>query len=171
MGWTNKEEEHLIELLKQDLTSTQIASFFPDKTRNAIIGKVARMNLELPNSGSKASVRRKRGFRTRKQSNQDRQTLSRIASPKRKIVEKKPEPYRPLNGVGVPFFDRAPKQCAWPLWGLDALPEDKHVCGQPIAENGGQPYCEHHHKINRSQRTDQYGSPYPWMRNSRTAAA
>jgi hypothetical protein len=31
----------------------------------------------------------------------------------------------------LPFLDRAPGQCAWPLWGEDTPRAERQVCGAP----------------------------------------
>ena len=46
MSWTPEREEKLKELWKKGYTGSQIASFLGNTTRNAVIGKVHRLNLE-----------------------------------------------------------------------------------------------------------------------------
>ena len=46
MGWTTEKEGKLKELWKKGLTASQIASTLGDTTRNAVIGKAHRLNLE-----------------------------------------------------------------------------------------------------------------------------
>ena len=46
MSWTPEREEKLKELWKKGHTASQIASLLGDTTRNAVIGKAHRLNLE-----------------------------------------------------------------------------------------------------------------------------
>ena len=46
MSWTPEREEKLKELWKKGHTASQIASMFGDTTRNAVICKAHRLNLE-----------------------------------------------------------------------------------------------------------------------------
>ena len=46
MSWTAEKEEKLRELWKKGHSASQIASMLGDTTRNAVIGKAHRLNLE-----------------------------------------------------------------------------------------------------------------------------
>ena len=46
MSWTPEREEKLRELWKKGHTAAQIAALLGDTTRNAVIGKAHRLNLE-----------------------------------------------------------------------------------------------------------------------------
>jgi GcrA cell cycle regulator len=46
MSWTLEREEKLRELWKKGYTASQIASLLSNTTRNAVIGKAHRLNLE-----------------------------------------------------------------------------------------------------------------------------
>ena len=46
MSWTPEREEKLRELWKKGHTASQIAGMLGDTTRNAVIGKAHRLNLE-----------------------------------------------------------------------------------------------------------------------------
>ena len=46
MSWTQEREEKLKELWKRGHTASQIANILGDTTRNAVIGKAHRLNLE-----------------------------------------------------------------------------------------------------------------------------
>ncbi len=46
MNWTPEREEKLKELWKKGYTASQIASLLSNTTRNAVIGKAHRLNLE-----------------------------------------------------------------------------------------------------------------------------
>ena len=59
MSWTDEKVEKLKELWKKGHTASQIAEVLGDTTRNAVIGKAHRLNLEArapsKNSGAPAS--------------------------------------------------------------------------------------------------------------------
>ena len=53
MSWTPEKEQKLKELWKKGHTASQIATMLGDTTRNAVIGKAHRLNLEARASSSK----------------------------------------------------------------------------------------------------------------------
>jgi len=53
MSWTPEREEKLKELWKKGHTASQIANLIGDTTRNAVIGKAHRLNLEARASSKK----------------------------------------------------------------------------------------------------------------------
>ena len=57
MSWTNEKVEKLKELWSKGHTASQIAEMLGDTTRNAVIGKAHRLNLEAraPSKQSNAS--------------------------------------------------------------------------------------------------------------------
>ena len=58
MSWTDEKVEKLRELWKKGHTASQIAEALGDTTRNAVIGKAHRLNLEAraPSKGSGTSI-------------------------------------------------------------------------------------------------------------------
>ena len=56
MSWTPEREEKLKGLWKKGHTASQIASVIGDKTRNAIIGKAHRLNLESRTTSKKIKL-------------------------------------------------------------------------------------------------------------------
>ena len=56
MSWTAEKEGKLRELWKKGHTASQIASILGDKTRNAIIGKAHRLNLESRTTSKKNKI-------------------------------------------------------------------------------------------------------------------
>ena len=58
MSWTDEKVEKLRELWKKGHTASQIANALGDTTRNAVIGKAHRLNLEAraPSKGSGTSI-------------------------------------------------------------------------------------------------------------------
>ena len=53
MSWTPEREEKLKELWKKGHTASQIASLLGETTRNAVIGKAHRLNLQTKTSSKK----------------------------------------------------------------------------------------------------------------------
>ena len=57
MSWTPEREEKLKELWKKGHTASQIASLLGDTTRNAVIGKAHRLNLEARAVSKKSTLK------------------------------------------------------------------------------------------------------------------
>jgi GcrA cell cycle regulator len=57
MSWTPEKEEKLKDLWKKGHTASQIASLLGDTTRNAVIGKAHRLNLEARAASRKTTPR------------------------------------------------------------------------------------------------------------------
>ena len=57
MSWTPEKEQKLKELWKKGHTASQIASMLGDTTRNAVIGKAHRLNLEARAGSKKSSTK------------------------------------------------------------------------------------------------------------------
>ena len=57
MSWTPEKEKKLRELWKKGLSASQIASVLEGTTRNAVIGKAHRLNLEARNTSRKTEVK------------------------------------------------------------------------------------------------------------------
>lgn len=144
--------EELKKLLGAGLSATQIAraltlKFRASITRNAIIGKVARLGLKLPNSSSK---------RKRPKAAERRSPLKGIVPPKpktalRRALEMAPEPLpesTPDDIARISFAELESHLCHWipgnPSEG-DALTTKKY-CGLPIVHGAPSPYCLGHLK-------------------------
>jgi hypothetical protein len=56
-----------------------------------------------------------------------------------------PEPIRLVRAEPVPFLDRRPHQCAWPLWGNNDPLDAKRCCGAQVIP--GISYCHDHFKL------------------------
>ena len=54
MSWTPEREEKLKELWKKGHTASQIASILGETTRNAVIGKAHRLNLQARATSKKS---------------------------------------------------------------------------------------------------------------------
>ena len=59
MSWTPERENKLKELWKKGHTASQIASMLGDTTRNAVIGKAHRLNLESRSTSVKIKSKSK----------------------------------------------------------------------------------------------------------------
>ena len=57
MSWTTERERKLKELWKKGHTASQIAAMIGDTTRNAVIGKAHRLNLQARAASKKSSVK------------------------------------------------------------------------------------------------------------------
>ena len=57
MSWTPEREEKLKELWKKGHTASQIASLLGNTTRNAVIGKAHRLNLEARAVSKKSTIK------------------------------------------------------------------------------------------------------------------
>ena len=57
MSWTPERVKELTELWKKGHTASQIASLLGDTTRNAVIGKAHRLNLQARVASKKSPVR------------------------------------------------------------------------------------------------------------------
>ena len=75
MSWTAEKEVKLRELWKKGHTASQIASVIGDKTRNAIIGKAHRLNLESRTTSTKINNRKHFWRKCRKSKNQNQEIL------------------------------------------------------------------------------------------------
>ena len=60
MSWTAEREEKLRELWKKGHSASQIAGMLEGTTRNAVIGKAHRLNLEARNTSRKSEVKIKK---------------------------------------------------------------------------------------------------------------
>ena len=73
MSWTDEKVEKLKELWGKGHTASQIAELLGDTTRNAVIGKAHRLNLQA-RAPSKQTSSKKQNIKTIKKANQ---TMSR----------------------------------------------------------------------------------------------
>ena len=133
MGWTAEKVEKLRELWKKGHTASQIASVLGDKTRNAIIGKAHRLNLESRTTSKKikSKVDRENNTPTEVKT----QKLGRKARFKALLLDKNFEPENPKK-----FEELTDKTCRWPI----GHPYEKnfYFCGREPMEKF--PYCKLH---------------------------
>ena len=132
MSWTDEKVEKLRELWKKGHTASQISEVLGDTTRNAVIGKAHRLNLEAraPSKNSGAPT-----------SNDNRQVKRSPAPTSRKakfqsiLLDKNFEPENPKS-----LEDLTDQTCKWPIGHPN---EDKfYFCGRK--PEGEFPYCKLH---------------------------
>ena len=134
MSWFQEKEEKLRELWKKGHSASQIASMLGDTTRNAVIGKAHRLNLEARMTSKKKQVT------AGKQKNSSlkeykTQKLGRKARFKALLLDKNFEEENPLK-----LEELTDKTCRWPI---GHPPEENfYFCGRQSMEK--LPYCKLH---------------------------
>ena len=134
MSWTPEREEKLRELWKKGHSASQIASMLGDTTRNAVIGKAHRLNLEARMTSKKKQVT------AGKQKNSSlkeykTQKLGRKARFKALLLDKNFEGEKPLK-----LEELTDKTCRWPIG--HPHEENFYFCGRQSMEK--LPYCKLH---------------------------
>ena len=131
MSWTAERESKLRELWKKGHTASQIAGMIGDTTRNAVIGKAHRLNLQT------RSVSKKSTPRTKLENNvpikEERQ--SRKARFKSLLLDKNFEPENPKK-----LIELTDNTCRWPIGHPDE--KDFYFCGRKPLEKFS--YCHLH---------------------------
>jgi GcrA cell cycle regulator len=134
MSWTDEKVEKLKELWKKGHTASQIAEALGDTTRNAVIGKAHRLNLEAraPSKQSSSSSSSKTDLKPSKRANQPMSRRSKFQSI---LLDKNFESEKPTS-----LENLTEKTCKWPIGHPDE--ESFYFCGRtPEAEF---PYCKLH---------------------------
>ena len=133
MSWTPEREEKLRELWKKGHTASQIASLLGKTTRNAVIGKAHRLNLEA-RAVSKRSI-----FKVNKENNvrpeAKTQKLGRKARFKALLLDKSFEQENPKK-----LEELTDETCKWPIG--HPYEEKFYFCGRKPMEKF--PYCKLH---------------------------
>ena len=167
MNWTDERVEKLKKLWSEGLSASQIAAQLGGVSRNAVIGKVHRLNLpgRAKAGGTQTAARPKRPAQaTPRPSNFAARPVAAVrpvARPagntiaKEEIdadfetqVETLPVPTSG-NGVVVPMSRRleltqlTERTCKWPIG--DPLNDDFHFCGNESPDNS--PYCTYHQRL------------------------
>ena len=133
MSWTPERENKLKELWKKGHTASQIASMLGDTTRNAVIGKAHRLNLEA------RAVAKKTASKTKAENiipnNNKGEKLSRKARFRSLLLDKNFEPENPKT-----LEELTDENCKWPI----GHPYEKnfYFCGRKPMEKF--PYCQLH---------------------------
>lgn len=162
MTWTDERVEILKAKWAQGYSASQIAGELGGITRNAVIGKVARLGLV--------------GRRTVKYSLRGNGTIVTARTPKPNTEHIAP----PLAPIPVPeisvvhkvtFKDLNNRLCHFPLWLDEESQEEKFYCGATSCDLlGGRPYCSAHARIIYTAPLPRKERPY-WSGESRRRAA
>ena len=133
MSWTTERERKLKELWKKGHTASQIAGMLGDTTRNAVIGKAHRLNLQSRSSSKKPSVK----IDSENNNTQEIKTqkLGRKAKFKALLLDKNFEQENPKK-----LEELTDLTCRWPI----GHPYEKkfYFCGRKPLEKF--PYCKLH---------------------------
>ena len=132
MSWTDEKVEKLKALWTKGHTASQIATALGDTTRNAVIGKAHRLNLEAsaPSKHSGASVSREN-----KQISRGPAPTSRKAKFQSILLDKNFEPENPKS-----LEELTDTTCKWPIGHPNE--EKFYFCGRK--PEGEFPYCKLH---------------------------
>jgi len=133
MSWTLEKEKKLKELWKKGHTASQIASMFGDTTRNAVIGKAHRLNLEGRSPLKKIKVKANRDSNI--PSEVKTQKLGRKARFKALLLDKNFEQENPIK-----LEELTDKTCRWPIG--HPYEENFYFCGREPMEKFS--YCKLH---------------------------
>ena len=133
MSWTPEREEKLKELWKKGHSASQIASMLGDTTRNAVIGKAHRLNLEA-RATSKRSTQ-KVGAENNSKTEAKTQKLGRKARFKALLLDKNFEQENPKK-----LEELTDETCRWPIG--HPVEEKFYFCGRKPMEKF--PYCKLH---------------------------
>ena len=133
MSWTEEKVKKLRELWTKGLTASEIAGTLGDTTRNAVIGKAHRLNLE-----ERAPSKAKSGSE-KKQTNNSQPKLRGLVSRKSKfnsiLLDKNFEAEKPTS-----LENLTDTTCKWPIGHPDE--ENFYFCGR--SPEGEFPYCKLH---------------------------
>ena len=133
MSWTPEREKKLRELWTKNYTASQIASMLGNTTRNAVIGKAHRLNLE-----ARATSRKSRSKINEKNTNIPEiktQKLGRKARFKALLLDNSFEPENPKK-----LEELTDETCKWPIG--HPSEEEFYFCGRKPMEKF--PYCKLH---------------------------
>lgn len=160
-NWTDERVDRLKKLWSEGLSASQIAAQLGGVSRNAVIGKVHRLNLPgRAKAGGATSARsQKRASipaQARPASFAPRTMTRTVARPSGATMLKEDvdvdaleEVHVARDNVVVPIFKRVPlirlteRTCKWPLG--DPLKDDFCFCGNDSPDNT--PYCTYHQKL------------------------
>ena len=133
MSWTTERERKLKELWKKGHTASQIAEMIGNTTRNAVIGKAHRLNLQARASSKKLSV--KVDVENNNTQEIKTQKMGRKAKFKALLLDKNFEQENPKT-----LEELTDLTCRWPI----GHPYEKnfYFCGRKPLEKF--PYCKLH---------------------------
>ena len=132
MSWTEEKVEKLKELWSKGHTASQIAETLGDTTRNAVIGKAHRLNLEARAPSKQSS---QSSTSQSKPSRRGSAPISRKAKFQSILLDKNFEPENPKS-----LEELTDQTCKWPIGHPNE--EKFYFCG--IKPEGEFPYCKLH---------------------------
>jgi GcrA cell cycle regulator len=133
MSWTDEKVNKLRELWTKGHTASQIAEMLGDTSRNAVIGKAHRLNLEERAPSKSSHHSEKRGML--KSPSKIRGSVSRKSKFKSIMLDKNFEPENPTT-----LENLTDQTCKWPSGHPDE--ENFYFCGRKPVDNF--PYCKLH---------------------------
>ena len=133
MSWTLEREKKLRELWKKGHSASQIASMLGDTTRNAVIGKAHRLNLEARTTSKRSKP--KENTENNFKSEVKIQKLGRKAKFKALLLDKNFEQENPKK-----LEELTDETCKWPIG--HPYEEKFYFCGRKPMEKF--PYCKLH---------------------------
>tara|TARA_Y100000590_G_C15284258_1_gene849996 strand:+ start:214 stop:708 length:495 start_codon:yes stop_codon:yes gene_type:complete len=132
MSWTPEREQKLKELWKKGHTASQIASMLGDTTRNAVIGKAHRLNLQARTTARKITNKVSAESSAGEVKNQ---RMGRKARFKALLLDKNFEQENPKK-----LEELTDETCRWPIG--HPYEENFYFCGRKSMEKF--PYCKLH---------------------------
>ena len=132
MSWTNEKVEKLKALWSKGHTASQIAEMLGDTTRNAVIGKAHRLNLEARAPSKKSS---QTSISVNRPVRRGSAPISRKAKFQSILLDKNFEPENPKS-----LEELTDQTCKWPIGHPNE--EKFYFCGRK--PEGEFPYCKLH---------------------------
>ena len=132
MSWNDEKVEKLKDLWGKGHTASQIAEMLGDTTRNAVIGKAHRLNLEARAPSKQTSSSDKQETRPARKA---QQPMSRKSKFKSILLDKNFQSEKPTSLEGL-----TDSTCRWPIGHPDE--EKFYFCGRKPIEDF--PYCKLH---------------------------
>ena len=133
MSWTSERENKLKELWKKGHTASQIAGLIGGITRNAVIGKAHRLNLEARASSKKNTIRTQ--AKAQGGGEVKKEKLSRKSGFRSLLLDKSFEPENPKK-----LEELTDDTCRWPIG--HPHEEKFYFCGRKSIDKF--PYCKLH---------------------------
>lgn len=156
--WDDLTHEQKIEVLKQgnrDRMSLRMVATLFRATANQVIGfrwrhreTIGKWHQEPFTYCYSPPVQRRRKAKAKPKPPTPKKP---ITPPRESLAAKQALTTSEPDMLEVPFLDRRPNQCAWPLW--EDGDSHRNCCGNPVDPGARQPYCAHHRSVS--------GSPVP----------
>ena len=132
MSWTNEKVEKLKEFWAKGHTASQISEMLGETTRNAVIGKAHRLNLQARAPSKQKPVQQKQGEKSIKKV---AQTMSRKSKFQSILLDKNFEAEKPTS-----LENLTEETCKWPIGHPDE--DNFYFCGRKPEEKFV--YCKLH---------------------------